>query len=55
MTKFEDANFLYEAGTKAIKPSPYKYGTQLFEMNHCLKRQSSNGLSRREPMSRNRA
>lgn len=36
MTKFEDANFLYEAGTKAIKPSPYKYGTQLFEMNHLL-------------------
>lgn len=36
MTKFEDANFLYDAGTKAIKPSPYKYGTQLFEMNHLL-------------------
>ena len=36
MTKFEDANFLYDAGTKAIKPSAYKYGTQLFEMNHLL-------------------
>lgn len=36
MTKFEDANFLYDAGTKAIKPAPYKYGTQLFEMNHLL-------------------
>lgn len=36
MTKFEDANILYEAGTKAMKPSPYKYGTQLYEMNHLL-------------------
>ena len=36
MTKFEDANFLYDAGTKAIRPSAYKYGVQLFEMNHLL-------------------
>lgn len=36
MTKFEDANVLYDAGTKAIRPSAYKYGTQLFEMNHLL-------------------
>ena len=33
---FYDANVIYEAGDKAIKGSAFKYGTQLFEMNHLL-------------------
>ena len=36
MNVFYDANEIYDAGTKAIKSSPFKYGTQLFEMNHLL-------------------
>lgn len=36
MNVFYDANEIYEAGTKAIKSSPFKYGTQLYEMNHLL-------------------
>ena len=36
MTKLTDANVLYDAGFKAMKPSYYKYGTQLYEMNHLL-------------------
>lgn len=37
MNIFYDANAIYEAGTKAIKAAPFKYQTQLFEMNHLLK------------------
>ena len=33
---FLDANVIYEAGTKAMKGSKFKYATQLFEMNHLL-------------------
>lgn len=36
MNIYYDANKIYEAGTKAIKGAPFKYGTQLFEMNHLL-------------------
>ncbi len=31
---FLDANVIYDAGTKAMKGSKFKYATQLFEMNH---------------------
>lgn len=31
-----DANELYDGGTKAIAGSSFKYGTQLFEMNHLV-------------------
>ena len=55
MTKFEDANILYEAGTKAMKPSPYKYGTQLYEMNHLLETAKlQKSLSGGGPISRSR-
>ena len=33
---FLDANVIYEAGTKAMRGSKFKYATQLFEMNHLL-------------------
>ena len=33
---FLDANVIYDAGTKAMKGSKFKYATQLFEMNHLL-------------------
>ncbi len=33
---FLDANVIYDAGTKAMKSSKFKYSTQLFEMNHLL-------------------
>lgn len=33
---FYDANVIYDAGTEAIKGSPFKYATQLFEMDHLL-------------------
>ena len=33
---FLDANVIYEAGTKAMSGSKFKYATQLFEMNHLL-------------------
>ena len=33
---FLDANVIYEAGTKAMNSSKFKYSTQLFEMNHLL-------------------
>ena len=33
MNIFYDANKIYEAGTKAIKAAPFKYQSQLFEMN----------------------
>ena len=33
---FTDANIIYDAGTKAMKSSKFKYSTQLFEMNHLL-------------------
>ncbi len=33
---FIDANVIYDAGTKAMKGSKFKYSTQLFEMNHLL-------------------
>ena len=33
---FLDANLIYDAGTKAMKGSKFKYATQLFEMNHLL-------------------
>ena len=33
---FIDANVIYDAGTKAINSSKFKYSTQLFEMNHLL-------------------
>ncbi len=36
MNIFYDANKIYEAGTKAIKSAPFKYQTQLFEINHLL-------------------
>lgn len=36
MNKFYDANLIYEAGKKAIAGAPFKYKTQLFEMNHLL-------------------
>ncbi|MBO5143630.1 MAG: Reverse transcriptase (RNA-dependent DNA polymerase) [Clostridia bacterium] len=36
MNIFYDANEIYEAGTKAIKSAPFKYQTQLFEINHLL-------------------
>lgn len=36
MNIYYDANKIYEAGTKAIKGAPFKYKTQLFEMNHLL-------------------
>lgn len=36
MNIYYDANKIYEAGTKAIKGAPFKYSTQLFEMNHLL-------------------
>lgn len=34
--KFCDANLIYDAGTRAIKSSSFKYPTQLFEQNHLL-------------------
>lgn len=36
MNIFYDANKIYEAGTKSIKSAPFKYQTQLFEVNHLL-------------------
>lgn len=36
MNIFYDANKIYESGTKAIKSAPFKYKTQLFEVNHLL-------------------
>lgn len=36
MNIFYDANAIYEAGTKSIKSAPFKYQTQLFEVNHLL-------------------
>ncbi|MBQ6773792.1 MAG: hypothetical protein IJP48_07010 [Synergistaceae bacterium] len=33
---FLDANVIYDAGTKAMKGSSFKYSTHLFEMNHLL-------------------
>lgn len=36
MNKLTDANAIYEAGTKAIRSSPFKRNTILFEMNHLL-------------------
>lgn len=33
---FLDANVIYDAGTKAMSGSKFKYATQLFEMNHLL-------------------
>lgn len=36
MNIFYDANKIYEAGTKAIKAAPFKYQSQLFEINHLL-------------------
>lgn len=36
MNIYYDANKIYEAGTKAIKGAPFKYRTQLFEVNHLL-------------------
>ena len=33
---FLDANVIYDAGTKAMRGSAFKYATQLFEMNHLL-------------------
>ena len=33
---FIDANVIYDAGTKAMKSSKFKYSTQLFEINHLL-------------------
>lgn len=36
MNIFYDANAIYEAGTKSIKSAPFKYQTQLFEINHLL-------------------
>lgn len=36
MNIFYDANKIYEAGTKAIQGAPFKYQSQLFEMNHLI-------------------
>ena len=36
MNNFFDANKIYEAGTKAIKAAPFKYKSQLFEINHLV-------------------
>ena len=36
MNIFYDANAIYEAGTKAIQGAPFKYQSQLFEVNHLL-------------------
>ena len=36
MNVFLDADVIYDAGTKAIRTSKFKYATQLFEMNHLL-------------------
>ena len=36
MNLFEDADYLYDAGTKAMNGSKWKYSTQLFEINHLL-------------------
>lgn len=36
MNIFYDANKIYEAGTKAVKAAPFKYQSQLFEMNQLL-------------------
>lgn len=36
MNRLLDANLIYEAGTRAISSSAFKYSTQLFEMNHLL-------------------
>lgn len=33
---FHDANVIYDAGTRAMKGSSFKYATQLFEINHLL-------------------
>lgn len=54
MNTFYDANAIYDAGSKAMKGSPFKYGTQLFEMNHLLRtaeiqRDLMNGTYRPSP------
>lgn len=36
MNKLFDANLIYEAGTKAMKGSRFKYKTQLYEMTQLL-------------------
>lgn len=36
MNKFYDANLIYNAGKKAIAGAPFKYQSQLFEMNQLL-------------------
>ena len=36
MNKLYDANLIYEAGTKAMKGSRFKYKTQLYEMTQLL-------------------
>lgn len=36
MNNFFDANKIYDAGTKAIKAAPFKYKSQLFEINHLV-------------------
>jgi hypothetical protein len=36
MSKYTDANYIHEAGTKAMKASMFKYKTQLYEINHLL-------------------
>lgn len=36
MNKFYDANLIYKAGKKAIAGAPFKYKSQLFEMNQLL-------------------
>lgn len=36
MNKFYDANLIYKAGKKAIAGAPFKYQSQLFEMNQLL-------------------
>jgi hypothetical protein len=36
MNLFYDANILYDAGTKAMSGSRWKYNTQMFEQNHLL-------------------
>ena len=36
MNIFFDANKIYDAGTRAIKAAPFKYKSQLFEINHLV-------------------
>lgn len=36
MNRITDANTIYDAGTKAMQGSKFKYATQMYEMNHLI-------------------